>query len=228
MGRCAVKGCAQDGPHPALHSPLRWKNKTSRLPERRLTVSTHLDGLRPYRLFYGVPALYQSTWAFVLVKSCQKSCSGQGQMSFVAEQMRPCFVPFLSRPPGWVCSGTLSPKLPCPTSAVAAQGTSLPQMQSSCVGRKGAAAAQLPGSGHTPARWGVRACARLPLRVSWPQEVTRLRLNAVTPAPRMQSSRTWGSTGVATAESARPSRSRACLSYSSLCSNLPIYTPLAR
>lgn len=54
-----------------------------------------------------------------------ESCSGQGQMSFVSEQMRPCFVPFLSRPPGWGCGGTLSPKLPCLTSAMAAQGTSL-------------------------------------------------------------------------------------------------------
>lgn len=54
-----------------------------------------------------------------------ESCSGQAQMSFVSEQMRPCFVPFLSRPPGWGCGGTLSPKLPCLTSAMAAQGTSL-------------------------------------------------------------------------------------------------------
>lgn len=100
-----------------------------------------------------------------------KSCSGQGQMSFVAEQMRPCFVPFLSWPPGWGCSGTLSPKLPWLTSAVAAQGTPLPQMQSSCVSRKGTAAAQLPGStrccrGCTCARRGVCVCARLPVCVS--------------------------------------------------------------
>lgn len=61
VGRCVVKGCAQDGPHPVLPSPLRRKNKTSRIPERCLTVSTHLDSLRPYSLFYGVPALYQST-----------------------------------------------------------------------------------------------------------------------------------------------------------------------
>lgn len=54
-----------------------------------------------------------------------ESCSGQRQMSFVPEQMRPCFVPFLSWPPGWGSGGTLTPKLPCLTSAVAAQGTSL-------------------------------------------------------------------------------------------------------
>lgn len=32
------------------------------------------------------------------------------------------FVPFLSWPPGWGCSGTLSPNAPCLTSAVAARG----------------------------------------------------------------------------------------------------------
>lgn len=77
-----------------------------------------------------------------------KSCSGQGQMSFVPEQMRCCFVPFLSQPPGWGCSGTLSPNVPCLTSAVAAQGTSLPRMWNSCVYRKGAVAVQLPASTH--------------------------------------------------------------------------------
>jgi len=69
-----------------------------------------------------------------------KRCSGQGQMSFVPEQTWPCFVPFLSRPPGWGCSRAPSPKLPCLTSAAEAQGTPLPWTQSSCVSCEGSAA----------------------------------------------------------------------------------------
>lgn len=157
-----------------------------------------------------------------------ESCSGQRQMSFVPEQMRPCFVPFLSWPPGWGSGGTLTPKLPCLTSAVAAQGTSL-------LGRRAAAwairalllckcqdslaavataALCVCSTGYTcVSLWlHLSLCVHLPFCLSWLQEVTWQWLKAVTPALRMQSSRMWGSTGAATAESASPSCSPAYLS----------------
>lgn len=106
-------------------------------------------------------------------------------------------------------------------------------MQSSWVSCKGTAAAQLPGStccchGGTSAQRGicVCVCARLPVCASWLQEVTRLWLKAVTPVLRMRNSRMWGSTGVVMADSASTSHSHACLSYSSLCSKLPITSHL--
>lgn len=175
-----------------------------------------------------------------------ESSSGQGQMSFVSEQMRPCFVPFLSWPPGWGCSGTLTPKLVCLTSAVAAQGTSLLGCRAAAWAIRAlllhkcqdspaavaAAALHVHSTGYTCVHLYLCVClsVHLPSCLSWLQEVTCPWLKAVTPALRMQSSRMWGSTGAATAESASPSCSPAYLSYSKLLSVLgaPQYTMLAQ
>lgn len=237
MGRCVVKGCAQDGPHPVLRSPLRGKNKTLHLSEGSLTVSTHLDSLRPHGLFYGVLALYQSTWAFVLVKSCQKAAQARDRCPLFQNRCGLALCPFFH---SLLAGAAVAPcplnccvwHLLCLTSANGAQGTSLSQMQSSCMSCKFAAATQLPGSacccrGCTCVLWGAFVCACHPDCVSSLQKVTppavTMESGDTSAEDAMHSRGTWGSTGVTTAESApRPSHSCACLSYSSLCSKLPV------
>lgn len=95
MGRCAGKGYAQDGPQAVLHSPLGQKNKPSRLPEPPARCQQTFGQPKTPGLVLWTAGLLPANLSLCLCAAMPKSRSGQGQMSFVAEQMRPCFVPFL-------------------------------------------------------------------------------------------------------------------------------------